>query len=84
MSELTLPALLRMLKECAGADENVDLEQDLIDTPFEQLGYDSIALLEVLGHIERELGVRVPDDAAQSETPRQMLAEVNAASGSAA
>lgn len=78
--ELTLTELTRMLRESAGEEEGVDLDGDVMDTPFIELGYDSLALLQVIGQIQREHGVQIPDDAVvDAETPRAMLELINAA-----
>ncbi|MFJ5927363.1 acyl carrier protein [Kitasatospora sp. NPDC092948] len=79
MSVLDLPALTRILRENAGADESVDLSGDILDTPFPDLGYDSLALLQAIGVIQRDFGVQLDDDAAAAETPREFLALVNGA-----
>ncbi|ARF76263.1 acyl carrier protein [Kitasatospora albolonga] len=76
---VTLADLTRMLRESAGEEEGVDLDGDVIDTPFMELGYDSLALLQVIGQIQREYGIEIPDDAVvDAETPRALLALVNA------
>ena len=50
----TLDDLKRILLQAAGAEEGVDLDGDILDTPFDVLGYESLALLETGGFIERE------------------------------
>ncbi len=84
-THVTLTDLTRMLRESAGEEEGVDLDGDVIDTPFIELGYDSLALLQVIGEIQREYGVEIPDDAVvDAETPRALLDLINAGSTSAA
>jgi act minimal PKS acyl carrier protein len=74
----TLADLTRMLRESAGEEEGVDLDSDVEDTPFTELGYDSLALLEIIGKIQREYGVTITDDAAAyAETPGALLELVN-------
>ncbi|MFD5756102.1 acyl carrier protein, partial [Streptomyces sp. NPDC127044] len=51
-SEFTLDDLRRILQEGAGVDEGVDLDGDILDEPFEVLGYESLALLETGSRIE--------------------------------
>jgi act minimal PKS acyl carrier protein len=76
--ELTLADLTRILREAAGEDEGIDLDGDILDTTFADLGYDSLALLEAASRIERELGVKLSDDAVgDAETPRLFLAAIN-------
>ncbi|MFD4033751.1 acyl carrier protein [Streptomyces sp. NPDC058637] len=75
---VTLADLTRMLRESAGEEEGIDLDGDVIDTPFMELGYDSLALLQVIGQIQREYGVEIPDDAVvDAETPGALLALIN-------
>ncbi|GAB2786435.1 acyl carrier protein [Streptomyces daliensis] len=75
--EFTLDDLRRILRE--GAGETVDLDGDILDTGFEELGYESLALLETGGRIEREYGITL-DDAALTDavTPRALIEVVNA------
>ncbi|GAB3667720.1 acyl carrier protein [Streptomyces sparsus] len=78
-TEVTLTDLTRMLRESAGEEEGVDLDGDVIDQPFIELGYDSLALLQVIGRIQREYGTQIPDDAVvDAETPRALLELINA------
>lgn len=80
MSEFTLQDLTAKLRECAGVEEAVDLGGEVLDTPFVELGYDSLALLQVTGVLKRELDVDLVDDAvAEVETPRLLLKMVNEA-----
>ncbi|MFC9700745.1 MULTISPECIES: acyl carrier protein [Streptomyces] len=80
MARLTLDTLLQILRESAGEEEGVDLGGDILDTPFVELGYDSLALLQATGRIERDLGVSLPDDVvAEAETPALLLDLVNGA-----
>ncbi|MFG2885264.1 acyl carrier protein [Streptomyces sp. NPDC048297] len=82
---VTLADLTRMLRESAGEEEGVDLDGDVIDTPFLELGYDSLALLQVIGEIQRTYGISVPDDAVvDAETPGALLALINAGQDAAA
>ncbi|MEU7721803.1 acyl carrier protein [Streptomyces tibetensis] len=81
MTELTLDDLKRVMRECAGEDESVDLDGDILDSPFEDLGYDSLALLETATRIERERGVSVPEEVLSgAKTPRLLLDAVNSTS----
>ncbi len=78
MSEFTLDRLLELLTVSAGEDEDVDLTGDVSDTLFADLGYDSLALLETAGLVQREYGITLDDDAlAAAETPRLFLEAVN-------
>lgn len=74
----TLDDLRRILLESAGAEEGIDLYGDIADSEFEALGYESLALLETGGRIEREFGVSL-DDVNLSDiiTPRALVTAVN-------
>ncbi|MBW1602482.1 acyl carrier protein [Streptomyces sp. JJ66] len=75
---ITLADLTRMLRESAGEEEGVDLDGDVLDTPFMELGYDSLALLQVIGQIQRDYSLQIPDDAVvDAETPRALLEVIN-------
>ncbi|MGW1144240.1 acyl carrier protein [Streptomyces sp. NPDC002454] len=78
-SEFTVEDLKRILLEGAGADEGVDLDSDILDTDFESLGYESLALLETAGRIEREFGITLDDEVfTENPTPRELVAAVSA------
>ncbi|WP_237774504.1 acyl carrier protein [Actinosynnema sp. ALI-1.44] len=68
-----------LMRRVAGADEDaVELGTGNEDTGFDDLGYDSLALLETMRAVEREYGVRLPDDIlAESTNPGELLALVN-------
>ncbi len=75
---MTLDELTALLRECAGEDEGVDLDGDVLDTPFSDLGYDSLAVLQTTGRIERDYAIRLSDDTvAEAETPRLLLDFIN-------
>ncbi|MCD9141286.1 acyl carrier protein [Streptomyces albireticuli] len=79
---MTLDDLHRILADCGGASEDWPAGEDVRDRPFQELGYDSLALLEAAVRIENEFGVQVPDEVVPLLTsPRDVLDLVN---GSAA
>ena len=78
MKEITIEELRTILRECAGEEEGVDLDGQILDVEFEELGYESLALLEASGRIEREYGIVLGDDALnEARTPRALLEIVN-------
>jgi minimal PKS acyl carrier protein len=78
MPAMTIDDVLRILKECAGEGENLDLGDALPDTTFEELGYDSLALIETASRIEQDYGVAIPDDdIPELRTPRALVTLVN-------
>ncbi|MGW4245268.1 acyl carrier protein [Nocardia sp. NPDC004722] len=75
----TLDDLTRILEEGSGAPEGVDLASGILDRTFEDLGYDSLAMLETASRVEREFGVTLEDSTVvDATTPRAFLAAVNA------
>ncbi len=73
----TIDDLRRILLAGAGADEHVDLGADIEHLRFADLGYDSLALLETSGRIEREFDVKLTEDLTESDTPHALVALVN-------
>jgi minimal PKS acyl carrier protein len=74
--EFTLDDLVNVLRDCAGQSESVNLGEDILDVPFADLGYDSLALMEAVSRIQRQYQVKLGDEAAGDETPRLLLTRV--------
>jgi act minimal PKS acyl carrier protein len=74
---LTIEEFLRLLARAAGSAEGGPTGEAAVDTEFDTLGYDSLALLETASLVEHEYGVKVDDDVVGSRTPREFLACVN-------
>jgi act minimal PKS acyl carrier protein len=75
---IELADLRRILRECAGTEQGVDLEGEILDSTFGELGYDSLAIMETASGITVEYGVLIDDDAlAEATTPRLLLDLVN-------
>ncbi|MCQ8774738.1 acyl carrier protein [Streptomyces sp. KLMMK] len=78
MAHMTVDDVRRILVECAGVDDSIDITGDISDRPFDELGYDSLALMESAAQIKQEFGVVVPDDElVEVETPRALIDLVN-------
>ncbi|MEV5156267.1 acyl carrier protein [Streptomyces werraensis] len=78
MDRLQLTELTALLRTCAGEEDGTDLDGDVLDIPFPDLGYDSLALLQVTGIIERDHDITLDEEALdEAETPRQYLDLVN-------
>ena len=76
MTRFTLDDLRRIL--CEGAGDSGALDGDITDVTFTDLGYDSLAVLELSSRIGREYAVSIPDDAALAmRTPGGAVAYVN-------
>lgn len=79
MRELTLTELIDVTKTYAGEAEEGALDDDIIDVLFENLGYDSVALLEVISQIKHQFGIDLSEESVgRLKTPRQVLDAVNA------
>lgn len=85
MNALTLADLRQIMREAAGDDEAVDLDRDILDVPFVELGFDSLAMLETVTLVKRRTGVAVADDELdQIVTPRALLDKIGAGLAGAA
>jgi act minimal PKS acyl carrier protein len=75
---MTLDDLRRLLVECAGEVDGVALSGEILDTDFDAIGYDSLALMETAARVQSEFGVIIPDEVAGGvRTPRELLDMVN-------
>lgn len=78
MATFTLADLVGYVREAAGEDEEFDLNGDIGDTKFTNLGYDSIAMVEVAVLVERELGIKLPGEGTGKDaTPKEFVELVN-------
>jgi act minimal PKS acyl carrier protein len=78
MSGFTANDLTRILRSCGGDSNVVDLDGSALDTPIIELGYDSLAMLEVASIVQREYGVPIPDEAlSYMTTPRTTIEYLN-------
>ncbi|WUH98282.1 acyl carrier protein [Spirillospora sp. NBC_00431] len=64
MSQLTLPDLVQILRECAGESDAVSVadQSGIGDMDVDALGYDSLALMEAAARVSRRFGIDVPED----------------------
>jgi len=77
MPAFTLDRLREVMSGC-GVEDGVDLYGDIEDASFPDLGYDSLAVLQILTVVSRETGVPIRDEAVlELTTPRQILDHVN-------
>lgn len=75
----TLEDLKRILREAAGEEDGVEVDAGTLDTLFDELGYESLALLETGLRIEREFGIKLDDETMfEAATPRALIDVVNA------
>ena len=82
---VTVDEIRRIIVASAGAPESGVSEADFADTSFDELGYESLALMETASAIEREFGVSVPDELLfEARTPRELAELVRSAKEAAA
>jgi act minimal PKS acyl carrier protein len=78
MTTFGLDDMRRIMGGCAGVPETIDLSDDIGDITFVDLGYDSLAVLEMSARIQQELGIHIPDDAVdEMKTPQAAVDYVN-------
>jgi minimal PKS acyl carrier protein len=78
MQPITLRDLEAIMRECAGEDESAQSLEEAPDQPFDELGYDSLALLETHSRIKRDFGVDLSEeDADEAKTPKELVDLVN-------
>jgi minimal PKS acyl carrier protein len=75
---MTLEDLRTIMRQC-GVEEGIDLDSDLIlDMGLGELGYDSLAILEITTAAQHFSPRPIPEDEATgTTTPRQLLEFVN-------
>jgi minimal PKS acyl carrier protein len=61
MTVIDTPTLLRILAEAAGEDPDLQ-PTDVGEASMTDLGFDSLVLIEAATQLEREFGLRIPED----------------------
>ena len=77
--QFTMDDLVEIMLTSIGLDDGVDLEGEHAEEQFTEIGYDSLALLELAAQIQHRFGVHIPDEAAldKMRTPREAVEYVN-------
>jgi act minimal PKS acyl carrier protein len=74
MTDLTLDDLLGILRSSGGEIDPAYAGADVLDVPLTDLGYDSLAVLDAIGRVRRQVGVPLSDEVAgELHTPRAVL-----------
>jgi len=74
----TTEDLERILHEGTGANDTTRLGEATLDAHFDDLGYDSLALLETASRIQREFGIQLEESTlVVSLTPGELINQVN-------
>ncbi|ATL66263.1 acyl carrier protein [Nocardia terpenica] len=61
MATISESDVLAALIASAGEPEAQVRSEELLDTTFEELGYDSLALIESVSRLEKRFAVTIPD-----------------------
>ncbi|MBA9005519.1 MULTISPECIES: acyl carrier protein [Thermomonospora] len=73
MAQFTLDDVRRLIRACAG-ESGAELDGDIAQITFEELGYDSLAVLEMAAKVQQEYGIPMPDEAVeQMRTPQEAV-----------
>jgi act minimal PKS acyl carrier protein len=75
---MSIDDLRSILVSCAGGDEDDALHGDISGVSFEELGYDSLALIEMAATLQREHGVVISDEQiTDARSPGELLTLIN-------
>ncbi|GAA4608326.1 acyl carrier protein [Actinoplanes octamycinicus] len=78
MTAFTLTDLRHLFASNEGLAGNAEFGPDDLDVALADLGYDSLAMLELAAVVQREYGVRMPDDCViEMTTPRTAIDYIN-------
>ncbi len=79
---ITLDDLIEIMRSSAGTEKAVTLDNEIADVPFTDLGFDSLAVLEIQSQIQLRHGIPMADESIEHmTTPRATLDYVNSLSG---
>ncbi|MEV6118494.1 acyl carrier protein [Streptomyces sp. NPDC052109] len=75
---MSIEELRGILIACAGGEDADAPHEDFADLAFDDLGYDSLALIETATRLKLDHGVVIPDDLiTEVATPAELLKLVN-------
>ncbi|MEU8508782.1 acyl carrier protein [Streptomyces brevispora] len=78
LQQITIGDLQTIMLQCAGEAEDALSLEEAPDRAFEELGYDSLALLETYSRLERDFGIELCEDELDAiNTARQLVDFVN-------
>jgi acyl carrier protein len=85
MSQLTIDELKTVMLRCSGLPDQASVAGDIRDVTFEDLGYDSLAVLEIASAMQRQYKIEISDESIETmTTPGAVLDFVNGALKTAA
>lgn len=78
MRQITFSELQDIMRACVGEDEDALPLEQAPDQHFDELGYDSLAVLETHSRIQRDYGIELSDeDVGGLKTPRELVDYLN-------
>ncbi|HUD39147.1 MAG TPA: acyl carrier protein [Streptosporangiaceae bacterium] len=78
MRQFTTDDLTAIMRGCAGMDQSGGFNGAELHVSYSDLGYDSLAVLEIQAEIQRRFGIPVGDDAMDAmPTPAATVSYVN-------
>ena len=76
---ISLTNLEEFLNASTGQEEPITLDRSMMDVDFDDLGVDSLAILELVDRIQEAYHLSIDDETVpELRTPRMMLDHVNA------
>jgi act minimal PKS acyl carrier protein len=76
MSEFTVDDLRQVVREVAGADAGVDVEGAAPSATYEEIGLDSLAVLEITARLTQRTGREIPEGLVEKETSLQATVDL--------
>ncbi|MEV5985402.1 acyl carrier protein [Streptomyces sp. NPDC052051] len=75
---MTFDDLKQVITTAVGDGLAEELEESRIAVAFTEIGYDSLAVLEIASQIQRQYGLKIPDEAIEEmDSPQAVLDYVN-------
>lgn len=79
MSSISFVDLKAIMSRCIGGLDGKELTEADLTTPFIDIGFDSLAVLEIASQLQREYGLQIPDEAIEEmDSPKAVIDYVNA------
>ncbi|MFA1538380.1 MULTISPECIES: acyl carrier protein [unclassified Actinomadura] len=77
MARFTVNDVRRILRDCAGEPDSISLDSEIGAVSFDEMGYDSLARLELAARIQQEFLVAIPDEQVEElRTPDDVVGYV--------
>ncbi|GIF07077.1 acyl carrier protein [Actinoplanes siamensis] len=76
---ITIDDLTEIMRSSIGLDDDVELTGDRSEMDFADMGYDSLALIELASQLQHRFGVKISDDEAleRLRSPHTAVSYVN-------